>query len=192
MSAATTRSGTVITESVGPVIILSGGQHEVLDRYGVEYLIVGGVAAIGYGAQRPTDDADCVVRRDRANLERLAGALRELRARLRVAGLSDEEARRLPVEIDATALGMAGMTTWMTDAGPFDVLAGLEAAGGRLVPYEDLVERATVLQGDGFVIHAAGLEDIIAAKEQAGRAKDKEVLPELRALLDPAGAAKDE
>ncbi|MDA8317087.1 MAG: hypothetical protein M0010_18245 [Actinomycetota bacterium] len=174
------------------MIILSGGQHEVLDRYGVEYLIVGGVAAIGYGAQRPTDDADCVVRRDRANLERLAGALRELRARLRVAGLSDEEARRLPVEIDATALGMAGMTTWMTDAGPFDVLAGLEAAGGRLVPYEDLVERATVLQGDGFVIHAAGLEDIIAAKEQAGRAKDKEVLPELRALLDPAGAAKDE
>jgi hypothetical protein len=35
---------------------------EVLDRYGVEYLMVGGVAAIGYGAERPTEDADCVVR----------------------------------------------------------------------------------------------------------------------------------
>jgi hypothetical protein len=34
---------------------------EVLDRHGVEYLMVGGVAAIGYGAERPTDDADCVV-----------------------------------------------------------------------------------------------------------------------------------
>lgn len=44
---------------------------EVLDRHEVEYLIVGGAAAVAYGAQRPTQDADCVVRRDRANLIRL-------------------------------------------------------------------------------------------------------------------------
>ncbi len=44
---------------------------EVLDRYDVEYLIVGGAAAYAYGAERPTDDADCVVRRQRANLDRL-------------------------------------------------------------------------------------------------------------------------
>ena len=31
---------------------------EVLDRYEVEYLIVGGAAAYAYGAERPTDDAD--------------------------------------------------------------------------------------------------------------------------------------
>ena len=36
---------------------------EVLDRYEVEYLIVGGAAAYAYGAERPTEDADCVVRR---------------------------------------------------------------------------------------------------------------------------------
>ena len=65
---------------------------------------MGGVAAIGYGAERPTEDVDCVVRRERANLERLAGALRELHARLRVGGMSDAEARALPVQIDATAL----------------------------------------------------------------------------------------
>jgi hypothetical protein len=53
---------------------------EVLDRYAVEYLIVGGAAAYAYGAKRPTDDADCVVRRERSNLDRLAGALRELNA----------------------------------------------------------------------------------------------------------------
>ena len=43
---------------------------EVLDRYKVEYLMVGGVAAIGYGAERPTEDADCVVRRERSGDER--------------------------------------------------------------------------------------------------------------------------
>jgi len=163
---------------------------EVLDRYKVEYLMVGGVAAIGYGAERPTGDADCVVRRERANFDRLAGALRELHARLRVGGMTDAEARTLPVQIDATTLDLAGMSTWMTDAGPFDVLAGLEAPDGHLVPYEELATRAKLLYGNGFTIRAAALEDIIRAKERANRVKDLEALPELRALRD-ASAGED-
>ena len=51
---------------------------EVLDRHGVEYLMVGGVAARAYGAVD--------------NFERLAAAMVELHARLRVEGLSDAEA----------------------------------------------------------------------------------------------------
>jgi len=163
---------------------------EVLDRYEVEYLIVGGAAAYAYGAERPTEDADCVVRRERTNLDRLAGALRELHARLRVGGMTDKDAQALPVQIDATTLDMAGMSTWMTDAGPFDVLAGLEAPDGHLIPYEELVLRATLLYGNGFTIKAAALEDIIRAKERANRAKDREALPELRAIRD-ASASED-
>ena len=62
---------------------------------------MGGAAAYAYGAERPTEDADCVVRRERANLDRLAGALRELHARFRVGGMTDAEAQMLPVQIDA-------------------------------------------------------------------------------------------
>jgi predicted nucleotidyltransferase len=80
--------------------------------------------------------------------------------------------------------GTTGMSTWMTDAGPFDVLAGLEARDGHLVPYEELVERATTIRGDGFAVRAASLEDIIRAKERAGRPKDLVALPELRAIRD--------
>lgn len=155
-----------------------------LERHQVDYLLVGGAAARAYGGQRPTEDADCVVRRERANLERLAAALRELHARLRVGGMTDEEARQLPVQIDERTLESLGMSTWMTDAGGFDVLAGLEAADGRLVSYEQLAERATVIRGDGFVVRAAALDDIIIAKERADRDKDHEALPELRALRD--------
>jgi hypothetical protein len=126
------------------------------------------------------------VRRTRANLERVATALKDLNARLRVAGMTDDDAKTLPLRIDPTTLDHAGMTTWMTDAGPFDVLAGLEAADGRLKSYEELVERSTVLQGDGFVIRAASLDDIIEAKERANRPKDQEGLPELRAIRDAA------
>lgn len=157
---------------------------DVLDRHGVEYLLVGGAAATAHGAERPTDDADCVVRRVRDNLDRLAAALRELNARLRVGGMIDAEARLLPVQLDTLALEAASMSTWMTDTGPFDVLAGLEAPDGRLVPYEELVERAVVFQGDGFLIRTAALDDIINAKERAGRPKDREALPELPELRE--------
>ncbi len=69
----------------------------VLDRHRVEYLIVGGHATRAYGAQRMTHDSDCLVKTGRENLERLAAALRELNARLRVSGLSDEESAALPI-----------------------------------------------------------------------------------------------
>lgn len=82
-----------------------------------------------------------MVRRERANLDRLAAALRELHARLRVGGVTDAEAKMLPVQIDSTTLEMAGMSTWMTDAGPFDVLAGL-TSGLRATNVEAVLERA--------------------------------------------------
>jgi hypothetical protein len=161
---------------------------DTLDRHGVDYLLAGGAAARAYGAKRLTEDADCVVRRERANLDRLAGAMRELNARLRVEGMTDDEARQLPVQLDGVMLAGADISTWMTDAGGFDVLPGLFAADGRLVPYEELAIRQTVIDGEGFTIHAAGLDDIITAKEHADRPKDHEALPELRAIRDAAEA----
>jgi hypothetical protein len=169
----------------GPPLDL-GRLIAALNRHKVDYLLCGGAAATAYGATRPSEDADCVIRREGANLDRLGSALRELNARLRVAGLTDEEAKLLPVQVDGRTLADLSVTTWTTDAGPFDVLAGLEAPDGRLVPYEELVQRAAVLQGQGFEIHAAGLDDIIGAKERADRPKDREALPELRAIRDAA------
>jgi hypothetical protein len=157
---------------------------KTLDRHGVVYLLAGGAAARVYGAERLTEDADCVVARDRDNLDRLASALKELNARLRVGGMSDDEARRLPVQLDGPTLEMTDISTWMTDAGAFDVLPGLVAADGHLVTYEELAERETLIDGQGFTIRAAALEDIIAAKERANRPKDREALSELRALRD--------
>jgi hypothetical protein len=150
-----------------------------LNRYGVEYLVVGGVAANGYGARRLTRDADCVLRGERANLDRLAAAMRELGARLRVEGLSDEEAKALPVQVDGQMLARNEITTWRTDVGDLDVLMNMPARDGRRLRYEDLADRANVIQGEHFAIRAASLADIIASKEWADRPKDREALPEL-------------
>ncbi len=51
--------------------------------------------------------------------------MRELNARLRVAGLSDDEERLLPTHVDGPVLKQMELSTWRTDAGDFDVLADL-------------------------------------------------------------------
>jgi hypothetical protein len=107
--------------------------------------------------------------------------LRELGARLRVAGLTDEEARHLPVTLDAATLRAFGSTTWTTDAGPLDVLRELPVTGGRRT-FDELMQRCTEVDVDGIVIHLASLDDIIDSKTHADRPKDREALPELHFL----------
>ena len=52
----------------------------VLDRHGVEYVIVGGYAARMHGSTRPTRDVDVTPATTGEDLDRLAAALRELDA----------------------------------------------------------------------------------------------------------------
>jgi molybdenum cofactor biosynthesis enzyme MoaA len=57
---------------------------ETLERHGVAYVAVGGIAAQWQGASRPTLDMDICPAWDDENLERLARAMRDLDARLKV------------------------------------------------------------------------------------------------------------
>ena len=56
---------------------------EVLERHKVEYVLIGGLAAVYHGSPFPTGDADITPRTDRTNLARLAAALKDLDARVR-------------------------------------------------------------------------------------------------------------
>lgn len=155
---------------------------EVFDRHGVEYLVAGGHATRAYGATRTTKDVDCLVRTTKDNLDRVFAALRELRARLRVSGLSDEESAALPVQIDAI-LQQFEFSNWRTDAGDLDVMTALRDRSGAIRRYEDLIEDACILDYAGIQIRVASLDAIVASKELANRPKDREALPELHQLL---------
>jgi len=138
------------------------------------------------GAERLTQDVDCVISRQLANLGRVAAALRELDARLRVAGMTDEEARALNVQLDVHSLERMGNSTWTTDAGQFDILGDLKDETGGPVPYEVLVTRSSVVAVDGYHVRVAAVSDVIAAKTYANRAKDLEALPELKLIESEA------
>jgi hypothetical protein len=155
-----------------------------LDRHGVQYLLIGGLAASLYGAQRVTQDIDVLARADGENLERLAAALLELGAFLRVGGLSDAEARALPVLVDGRTLAATDVSTWRTDAGDVDVLATIRGVGGERRQFGDLVGRSNETVVTGVVVRVAALQDIVESKRFAGRDKDLEALPELERLLE--------
>ncbi|MGH9062265.1 MAG: hypothetical protein ACRDZY_22560, partial [Acidimicrobiales bacterium] len=111
---------------------------------------------------------------------RLATAMQELNARLRVHGLSDAEAAQLPVQLDVETIGRMEISTWRTDAGRMDVLVDRPGGDGRHRAYEELLGSAHQVDPDG--VWVAGLDDIIASKEWADRPKDHDALPELYRL----------
>jgi hypothetical protein len=168
----------------GPAPRLDVGRIlESLDRHGVSYLIVGGIAATIHGATRQTTDFDCLPARTPVNLRRLAAALNELGARLRVSGMTDQESKALGVVIDDVMLGRAQQTTWRTDAGDLDVLTEIAHRNGR-IGFDELALRSVSLKLDDIDVRLISLDDLIASKEAADRDKDHEALPELRELRD--------
>ena len=134
------------------------------------------------GAERLTQDVDCVISRQLANLERVEAALRELDARPRVAGMTDEEARALNVPLDVHSLARMSISTWTTDAGQFDILGYLKLTPGGPTTYELLVTRSSVVVVDGYHVRVAAVSDVIASKTYANRPKDLEALPELKLI----------
>src|SRR6202011_3999617 len=94
-----------------------------LQRHSVRFVVIGGVAGRLWGSPTMTNDVDICYARDPSNLERLAGALVELEARLR--GVDDE----VPFILDPRMLANGLDFTFMTRDGPLDVLgmpAGIE------------------------------------------------------------------
>lgn len=154
---------------------------EVLGRHGVEFVLIGGLAAVAHGSPLPTTDVDVTPDRDPANLDRLAAALRELDARIRT---SDPDGVVFPVDGPFLA-AQPRMLNLTTSAGDLD-LTFLPAAfdGG----YAELsVESDPLELVDGVTTQVARLGAVIRSKEAADREKDRRALPYLRALLEETG-----
>jgi predicted nucleotidyltransferase len=145
-----------------------------LDRHGVDFVIVGGVAGLAQGSSYPTYDLDVAYPRDPGNMRRLAEALEEIGVTLR--GAPDD----LPFQLDAQTLANGANFTFDTEFGSFDVLSDI--AGIR--SYEDLRRNAKVEQISGIDVRIASLDDLIAMKRAANRVKDQLMVLEYVELAD--------
>lgn len=144
-----------------------------LARGGVDFVVVGGIAAVLHGSSGLTTDLDIMFAATPENLERLGGVLVELEARLR-----DVE-RDVPFVADAAVLRRIDVLTLETSAGPLDVLRAPSGAPA----YAILRRRAERYDVGGFEVLVASLEDLIAMKQAAGRLKDLAAVEELELIL---------
>lgn len=159
---------------------------DALNRHRVRFVLVGGLAAQAYGASRATQDADICPEWSTENLDRLAAALTELGARLKI---GERSVDTLEVELDARTIHSLEIGAWRTAAGDVDVLLGIPGATRRqLVRYEELAENAVELRIDQIRVLVASLADIIRSKEVTSRPKDLEALQELRHIRDDPAA----
>ena len=149
----------------------------VLGDAKVDYVIVGGVAANIHGALRTTLDIDIVYGRSATNVERLAAALAPYEPYLR--GAPDG----LPFTLDAATIKRGLNFTLTTTLGDIDLLGEVTGGGG----FEQLRPHAEPVELEGRQCLVVGLETLIALKRAAGRAKDREALAELEALLEERG-----
>ena len=155
----------------------------VLAGEGVEFVLIGGMAAILHGDVGVTVDLDVVPDLKPANLERLARALRTLGARIRTEG----EPAGLAFDCSAQffrSLSPDSIVNMTTEAGDLDVTFCPSGTQG----FRDLRRDAVRIEaGERLHVLVASLADVIRSKEAAGREKDRLALPRLRRLLHRLG-----
>ena len=136
-----------------------------LDAHGVDFVVVGGLAAIAHGARRMTLDLDVVPRPDAQNYTRLAAAVQALGvvAETVVDGTFQQLDPRDDVDLARSRNVSLG-----TGAGQLDVLNDARAAPA----YDDLASRSVRLSVAGVAVRVAGLDDLVAMKLALGRPKD--------------------
>jgi hypothetical protein len=144
---------------------------EELAARGVDFVLIGGLAAQTHGSPRMTNDVDVVPRPEPENLARLAEALRALEARVLNPGQEE-------IEIDAAMLPRATIWQFATRHGDIDVLH--EAPGAA--PYEQLRDRALLVKVGEVRVPVAGRDDLIRMKLARGRPVDR---ADVAALTDP-------
>ena len=143
-----------------------------LADHGVDFIVVGGVAAVVAGAPVNTFDVDVVHSREAANIARALNALADLGAHYRL-----HPKRLMPNE---SHLASPGHQLLMTEFGALDLLGTV----GKGLTYADLLPNSSMREiSAGLFVRVLNLETLILLKEEAGRDKDLAVLPTLRATL---------
>jgi hypothetical protein len=137
----------------------------VLHSNGVEFVVVGGVAAQLYGWQGATADLDIAIAVEEPNVERFNRALASIGAGAGVVG----------------GLG----TVFKTRYGRLELVRRADGVGDYAAWVRNAQRREVV---EGLTVAVASPDDILRSKEAAGREKDRAALPQMRQDFRDSGA----
>lgn len=144
---------------------------DALRAAGIDFIVVGGAAAVLHGAPITTQDVAVVHGTDSVNVTKLMTVSRGLDARVRDLAGRDI----VPTEDLLTGAGQVKLTTSL---GPLDLLCRLH--DGRA--YGDLLAHSVELTDGSIHLRVLDLPTLIEIKSGTGRVRDQLVLPILLAL----------
>ncbi len=147
-----------------------------LTEAGVEFVVIGGAAAVAHGSARLTQDLDVVYRRTDENQTRLAVALDEIAPYLRDAPPG------LPFVWDARTIEAGLNFTLATTEGAIDLFGDIPGGGG----YDELRPHTISISVFGIECLCLDLETLIRVKRAAGRPRDFDAVAELESLRELA------
>jgi len=149
---------------------------DTLNKAGVRYTVVGGVAAILHGAPRMTGDLDLAAPLERENLIKFVEAMERLGYKARVPvdpfALSDAEARASRI----TEEGMKAFTFFH----PKKPFAEVDLLIDETIDFQGIWERRKDLQAGEITVPVASVDDLIEMKQALSRDKDLADIAALR------------
>lgn len=148
------------------------GILRVLDTHGVEFIVVGGMAAVIGGAPIVTHDIDVLRRRSTENVSALLAALNELDAVYR----GDKRGLRP----DASHLAGTGHLLLETSLGQLDLLGALDAQ----TTYDEVLPDTYEITIEAMVVRVVTLERLLVIKRALGRPKDHLMALQIEATLE--------
>jgi hypothetical protein len=145
-----------------------------LTGQGIDYVVIGGVAAILHGSVRLTDDVDICAELTHENAVRIIRAFAHLNPRWRMRP-------DLPViaEDSGNLVGLKNMYL-LTDLGQIDILGELPG----VCAYEEARRTAVQVQARGLTLNVLDIDRLIAAKRFANRPKDRPAVDELELMRE--------
>ena len=149
--------------------------NQLLERLSdsdVEFVVVGGFAAMLHGSALITRDLDICAVVSPATVSQLRAALADLHPTHR---FTPQRLNFLKVPAEGVEVRNLYLET---DLGPVDVLGSILGIGD----FKDVRNRAVEIEVLGRKCRLISLEDLITAKEAVGRDKDKLAAKELRAI----------
>ena len=146
----------------------------------VEFVLIGGMAAVAFGSSLTTEDLDVAAPLTEQNAARLLAALKDINPRHRM--------NPMLTALTETPASLSKFENLylVTDLGQLDVLARIAGIG----PYPDVRRASVEIDFHGRKVHILGLEALIRSKEALNRQKDLPAIVHLKAILERTRGGK--
>ena len=140
----------------------------------VEFVVVGGFAAVAHGCTLLTMDVDVCCRISAENLLRVQKAVKDLHPVHRMTP------NRLPLALTADSCRGIKNLYMDTDIGPLDCLGEIAGIGD----YDRVRQRSVVAQLEKGECRILAIDALMEAKRAMDRPRDREAIRQLEAILE--------